>query len=148
MPPCLATDAKPDESGWKMMQSRVRRIGSAAWLHVSKLAATNLQQVSLWRQVATDDADVDLEIHLARHGICTHNLYLARHCRWNMVGSPPRGIPTMVDWSVEVRVIKNQIVTETQDRRFIQVQAPAWCKTLRPVLYYFILIGYEIWSHV
>ena len=43
--------------------------------------------------------------HLARHGISTRTLYLARHCRRNMVGSLPRGMPTVVDESMEVRVI-------------------------------------------
>ena len=35
--------------------------------------------------------------HLARHGISTHTPYLARHYRQNLVGSLPRGIPTVVD---------------------------------------------------
>ena len=42
--------------------------------------------------------------HLARHGFSTHTPYLARHCRRNMSGSLPRGMPTVVDESVEVRV--------------------------------------------
>jgi hypothetical protein len=40
-------------------------------------------------------------------------------CRWDVVSSPPRGIPMMVDWLVEVCIIWNQMVTETQDTRFI-----------------------------
>jgi hypothetical protein len=40
--------------------------------------------------------------HLVRHGINTHTLYLARHCRRNMVDSLPRGMSTVVDESVEV----------------------------------------------
>ena len=43
--------------------------------------------------------------HLARHGISTHTPYLMRHCRRNIVGSLPRGMPAVVDESVEVRVI-------------------------------------------
>ena len=43
--------------------------------------------------------------HLVGHGISMHTPYLARHCRRNIVGSLPRGIPTVVDESVEVRVI-------------------------------------------
>ena len=44
--------------------------------------------------------------HLARHGIKTHTLDLARHYQQNMVGRLPRGMPTVVDESVEVRVIE------------------------------------------
>ena len=43
--------------------------------------------------------------HLARHGISTHTPYLARHYQRNMVGSLPRGMPTVVDELVEVRII-------------------------------------------
>ena len=43
--------------------------------------------------------------HLARHGISTHTPYLARHYQRNMVGSLPRGMPTVVDELVEMRVI-------------------------------------------
>jgi hypothetical protein len=28
--------------------------------------------------------------HLARHRVCTHTTYLARHCQQDVVGSPPR----------------------------------------------------------
>ena len=42
--------------------------------------------------------------HLVRHEFSTHTPYLARHCRRNMIGSLPRGMPTVVDESVEVRV--------------------------------------------
>ena len=38
--------------------------------------------------------------------ISTHTPYLTRHYRRNLVGSLPRGIPTVVDESVEVRVIQ------------------------------------------
>ena len=43
--------------------------------------------------------------HLARHGISMHTPYLVHHCRRNLVDSLPRGMPTVVDESVEVRVI-------------------------------------------
>ena len=50
--------------------------------------------------------DVDLEVrHLVRHGISTHTPYLVCHCRRNLVGGLPRGIPRVVDESVKVRVI-------------------------------------------
>ena len=50
--------------------------------------------------------DVDLEVrHLVRHGISTHTPYLACHYQQNLVGSLPRGIPMVVDESVEVRLI-------------------------------------------
>jgi hypothetical protein len=60
-----------------------------------------------------------------------------------MVGSPPRGIPMIVDWPIEVRVIRNRMVTETQD--LYRFRPSVWHKTLRPLLSYFVLIGYEIW---
>ena len=44
--------------------------------------------------------------HLAHHGFSTHTPYLARHYRRNTSGSLPRGMPTVVDESVEVRVRK------------------------------------------
>ena len=43
--------------------------------------------------------------HLVGHGISTHTPYMARHYRRNMVGSLPRGMPMVVDESVEVSVI-------------------------------------------
>jgi hypothetical protein len=36
--------------------------------------------------------------HLAHHRVCTHTTYLARHCQRDVVGSPPRGIPKVVDY--------------------------------------------------
>jgi hypothetical protein len=42
--------------------------------------------------------------HLARHEFSTHTPYPARHCRRNMSGGLPRGMYTVVDESVEVRV--------------------------------------------
>jgi hypothetical protein len=41
--------------------------------------------------------DIDGNYHLVHHGFNTHDPYLARHCRRNMVGSLQRGIPMMVD---------------------------------------------------
>ena len=43
--------------------------------------------------------------------------------RLKTLGSASRGMPTMVDCLIEVRVIRNYMVTDTQDIRFIQVQA-------------------------
>jgi hypothetical protein len=48
---------------------------------------------------------------------------IAHICRLNIVDSPSRGMPTMIDCLVEVRVIRNRMVTETQDTKFMQVQA-------------------------
>ena len=45
---------------------------------------------------------VDVEVHLPYHGSARTTPkgapYLARHCRRNMVGSPPRGVPVVVDY--------------------------------------------------
>ena len=69
--------------------------------------------------------------HLVGHGIITHTPYLARHCRQNLVGSLPRGIPTVVDESVEVRVIGANISAETSD---LDVFRPSdRCNTLCPM---------------
>jgi hypothetical protein len=46
-----------------------------------------------------------------------------RHCRQNLVGSLPRGMPTVVDESVKVRVRKLDGDTERKRQRFRQVQA-------------------------
>ena len=43
--------------------------------------------------------------HLAHHGINMHTPYLVRNYRQNLVGGLPRGMPTVVDESVEVYVI-------------------------------------------
>ena len=52
-------------------------------------------------QVAAEDIDEENR-HLIRRKISTHNPlrgpYLARHCRRNMVGSPPRGVLVVVDY--------------------------------------------------
>ena len=55
--------------------------------------------------------------HLARHGLTTHTPYLARHYRRNTSGSLPRGMPTVVDESVEVRVREPDGDTECKRHR-------------------------------
>ena len=65
-------------------------------------------------RVAADDVDEE-NFHLARHGISTHTPYLARHCRRNTFGSLPRGMPTVVDESVEVHVREPDGDTEHRD---------------------------------
>ena len=54
------------------------------------------------------------EDHLVRLESSTHTPYLARHCRRNMVGSLPRGMPKVVDY----RQIDAQATNKTvmQDR--------------------------------
>ena len=57
--------------------------------------------------------------HLARHGIkCTP----LPCCRQNTFGSLPRGMPTVVDESMEVRVRELEGDTERKRHRFRQVQ--------------------------
>ena len=41
--------------------------------------------------------------HLACHEFSMHTSYLACHCQQDMARSLPRGMPTVVDKSVEVR---------------------------------------------
>jgi hypothetical protein len=36
--------------------------------------------------------------HLARLGSCTHTPYIVRHCRRDMIGSLPRGMPKVVNY--------------------------------------------------
>ena len=52
--------------------------------------------------------------HLVRLGSSTHTPYLARHCRRNMVGSLPRGMPKVVDYRQTDAQATNKMVT--QDR--------------------------------
>jgi hypothetical protein len=40
-----------------------------------------------------------------------------------MLDNPPRELPAMADCLVEARVIRNRMLIEIQDTRFIQVQA-------------------------
>ena len=58
------------------------------------------------------DMELGKADHLARHGFSTHTPYLVRHCRRNTSGSLPRGMPTVVDESVEVHVRKPDGDTE------------------------------------
>ena len=55
--------------------------------------------------------------HLVHYGISMHIFYLACHCQQNMFSSLPRGIPTVVDESVEVRVREPNGVTEHKRQR-------------------------------
>ena len=50
-----------------------------------------------------------------------------------MVGSLPRGMPTVVDESVEVRVKEPDGDTECKRQRLGRFRAPTWRNTLRPV---------------
>ena len=52
-----------------------------------------------------------------------HTPYLARHCRRNLVGSLPKGMPMEVDESVEVHVRELDGDIERKRQRFRQVQA-------------------------
>ena len=55
---------------------------------------------------------------------CTHTPYLARHCRWKLVGSLPWGIPMIVDcWQTGVQAT-NLMVTQDTDNVLIQVRPP------------------------
>ena len=78
--------------------------------------------------------------HLVRHGFSTHTPYLARHCRRNLIGSLPRGMPTVVDESVEVRVRELDSDTERKGQRLGRFRPSTWRNTLRLVsfggLYY------------
>jgi hypothetical protein len=116
-------------------------------IHRSKSSRRNMLPKDAYRgkRVAVVDVMKKIPIWFAWS---PHTPYLARHCRRDMVGSPPRGISTMVDWSVEVHAIRSQMVTETQAQDLYRFRPSAWCKTLRPVLCYFVLIWDEIWSSV
>ena len=54
---------------------------------------------------------VELEVLLVHWRISTQPSYLAHHLSTKDARQSTEGYPTMVDLSVEVRVIKNQIVT-------------------------------------
>jgi len=49
------------------------------------------------REAARHDCEVGDDGHLVHLRSCTHTSYLTRHCRRKLVGSLPRGIPTVVD---------------------------------------------------
>jgi hypothetical protein len=54
--------------------------------------------------------------HLARPGVCTHTPYLARHCRQNLVGSLPRGMPKVVDYRQIGVQATNEMVMQNNTR--------------------------------
>ena len=56
--------------------------------------------------------------HLVGHEFSAHTPYLARHCQGNLVGSLPRGMATVVDESVEVRVREPDGDTERERQAF------------------------------
>jgi hypothetical protein len=68
----------------------------------AQLSEENSRAKTEGRSCRECDANLDVR-HLARHEFSTHIRYLARHCRRNTAGSLPRGMPTVVDESVEVR---------------------------------------------
>ena len=61
--------------------------------------------------------------HLVYHVISMHTPYVARHYRRNLVGSLLRGMPMVVDESVEVLVIGAKWRHKCRDKRFRQFQA-------------------------
>jgi hypothetical protein len=77
--------------------------------------------------------------HLAHHGFSMHTPYLACHYRWNMSCSLPRGIPTVVDESVEVHVREPDGDTKCKRQRLDRFRPLAWRNTLRPVSLWIVL---------
>ena len=71
--------------------------------------------------------------HLVRHEFSTHTPYLARHYRRNTSGSLPRGMPMIVDESVEVHVRESDGDTEHKRQRLDMFRPPTWHNTLRHV---------------
>ena len=71
--------------------------------------------------------------HLVRHEFSTYTPYLARHYRRNLVDSLPRGMPIVVDESVEVRVREPDSDTERKRQRLGRFRPPTWRNTLRPM---------------
>ena len=57
-----------------------------------------------------------LTSHIVRHGISTHISYLACHYRRNTSDNLPRDMPTVIDESVEVRVMEPDDDTERERR--------------------------------
>ena len=55
--------------------------------------------------------DVDLEVHLVRHGSSAHP-YLAHQLSTKDAQQSTEGYPAMVDLSMEVRIIRNRMVTQ------------------------------------
>ena len=70
---------------------------------------TDGEREAVWRSHGTGDED-----HLVRLESSTHTPYLACHCRRNMVGSLPRGMPKVVDCRQTDAQATNKMVT--QDR--------------------------------
>ena len=60
-------------------------------------------------------------------------------CRRNLVDSPPKGMPMVVDESVEVRVRKPDGDTERKRQRLDRFGPSAWRNTLRHVSLWIIL---------
>ena len=67
------------------------------------------EREAIWRSHGTGDDD-----HPVCLGSSTHIPYLACHCRQNMVGSLPRGMPKVVDYRQIDAQATNKMVT--QDR--------------------------------
>jgi hypothetical protein len=66
---------------------------------------------------------VDVEVrHLARQGSSAHP-YLASQLSTEVARQSTKGYPAVADLFLEVSEIGSEMVTETQDTRFIQVQA-------------------------
>ena len=101
-----STTASTSVQGALLVATEAWRRRDVVLLGVTLLIGTSSAAAGRCRFVVDD---VDLEVrHLVRHGISTHTPYRARHCRRNLVGSLPRGIPMVVDESVEVRVIRTR----------------------------------------
>ena len=98
-----STTASTSEQGVLLVATEAWRCRDVVLLGITLLIGTSSAAGGRCRFVMDD---VDLEVrHLVRHGISMHTPYLACHCRQNLIGSLLRGIPTVVDELVEVRVI-------------------------------------------
>ena len=71
--------------------------------------------------------------HLVHHEFSTHTPYLARHCRRNLVGSLLRGMPTVVDELVDVRVREPDSDTKRKRQRLGRFRPLTWRNMLRPM---------------
>ena len=92
-----------------LANSDLASVGTLQDIAVESRRAAQREKPMLWlpklvaviRRVPTNDVDLEVR-HLVHHGsACTPpkgDPYLARHCRRNMVGSPPRGVPVVVDY--------------------------------------------------
>ena len=61
-------------------------------------------------QIATDGGD--FEVHLVHQGSARTSSYLTRQLSTKDARQSTKGYPTMIDLSVEVRVIRNRMVTQ------------------------------------